>query len=130
MTDAALFASIRAELTTAVVGDIMDALGYSRDTLAILAQGFPCFLYGCYAQDQRPRGRVVDFRCTIQFGDVTVRPADIVFGDLDGVCVVPSEIEETIFRGAQENARAERKVFAAIQDGMKARESWDRFGVM
>lgn len=104
--------------------------GYSRDTRGILAQNFPCFSYGRYSQDQRPRGKVVDFRCTIRFGDVTVRPGDIVFGDLDGVCIVPHEIEADVFAQAFEKARGERRVFEAIKGGMLAQESWDKFGIM
>jgi regulator of RNase E activity RraA len=104
--------------------------GYSRDTKGILAQNFACFSMGRYSQDQRPRGKVVDFRCTIKFGDVTVRPGDIVFGDLDGVCVVPREIEIEVFTQAFEKARGEKRVFEAIKGGMKAQESWDKFGIM
>jgi regulator of RNase E activity RraA len=104
--------------------------GYSRDTKGILAQNFACFSMGRYSQDQRPRGKVVDFRCTIKFGDVTVRPGDIVFGDLDGVCVVPKEIETEVFTQAFEKARGEKRVFEAIKGGMKAQESWDKFGIM
>ena len=104
--------------------------GYSRDTKGILAQNFACFSMGRYSQDQRPRGKVVDFRCTIKFGDVTVRAGDIVFGDLDGVCVVPKEIETEVFTQAFEKARGEKRVFEAIKGGMKAQESWDKFGIM
>jgi regulator of RNase E activity RraA len=104
--------------------------GYSRDTRGILAQNFPCFSMGRYSQDQRPRGKVVDFRCTIKFGEVTVRPGDIVFGDMDGVCVVPQEIEEEVFTQALEKARGEKRVFEAIKGGLKAQESWDKFGIM
>jgi regulator of RNase E activity RraA len=104
--------------------------GYSRDTKGILAQNFACFSMGRYSQDQRPRGKVVDFRCTIKFGDVTVCPGDIVFGDLDGVCVVPKEIESEVFTQAFEKARGEKRVFEAIKGGMKAQESWDKFGIM
>jgi regulator of RNase E activity RraA len=104
--------------------------GYSRDTKGILAQNFPCFSMGRYSQDQRPRGKVVDFRCTIKFGEVTVRPGDIVFGDLDGVCVVPKQIETEVFTQALEKARGEKRVFEAIKGGMKAQESWDKFGIM
>lgn len=110
------------------VGAVLN--GYSRDTKGILAQNFPCFSMGRYSQDQRPRGKVVDFRCTIKFGDVTVRPGDILFGDLDGVCVVPKEIETEVFAKAFEKARGEKRVFEAIKGGMKAQESWDKFGIM
>ena len=58
--------------------------GYTRDANGILAMDFPVFGYGSYAQDQRGRGKVVDFRATLNIGSITIRPGDIVFGDIDG----------------------------------------------
>lgn len=104
--------------------------GYSRDTRGILQLGFPTFSLGRYAQDQRPRGKVIDLRCRIRFGEVTVEPGDLVFGDLDGVCVVPRAIEGEVIEMALAKARGERSVFEAIKGGMGAQEAWDRFGIM
>lgn len=104
--------------------------GYSRDTRGILALNFPTFSYGRYAQDQRPRGKVIDLRCPIEMEGVRVRPGDIVFGDLDGVCIVPREIEEDVFRRSWEKAHGEKEVFEAIKGGMGAQEAWDTFGIM
>ena len=109
-------------------GAVVD--GYSRDTRGILAQNFPTFSHGRYAQDQRPRGKVLDFRCTIRFGEVTVRPGDIVFGDLDGVCVVPRAVEDEVMTQALEKARGEKRVFEAIKQGMKAQQAWDTYGIL
>lgn len=104
--------------------------GYSRDTRGILAQDFPCFSMGRYAQDQRPRGKVVDFRCRIRCGEVSVCPGDIIFGDLDGVCIVPRAIEADVFVQALEKASGEKRVFEAIKKGMGAQAAWDEFGIM
>lgn len=104
--------------------------GYSRDTHGILKLDFPTFSYGRYAQDQRPRGKVVDFRCQIQVGNVTVNDGDIVFGDLDGVCVIPRAIEEEVIIRSLEKATGEKTVQRAIEGGMSARESWDTYGIM
>jgi regulator of RNase E activity RraA len=110
------------------VGAVMD--GYSRDTRGILELNFPVFSYGRYAQDQRPRGKVVDFRCTIQMNGVTIAPGDIVFGDMDGVCVVPRAIEAEVMRRAWAKAHGEKRVFQAIKGGMKAQAAWDTFGIL
>lgn len=104
--------------------------GYSRDTQGILALDFPCFSYGPYAQDQAPRGKVIDFRVTIEMEGVVINDGDIIIGDIDGVCVVPREIEEAVFIGALEKARGERMVLKKIQEGMKAREAFDTYGIM
>jgi len=109
-------------------GAVMD--GYSRDTRGILELNFPVFSYGRYAQDQRPRGKVLDFRCTIQMNGVTIAPGDIVFGDIDGVCVVPRAIEAEVMRRAWAKAHGEKRVFQAIKGGMKAQAAWDTFGIL
>jgi regulator of RNase E activity RraA len=109
-------------------GAVLD--GWSRDTKGILALNFPCFSHGRYAQDQRSRGKVVDFRCRIQIGAVVIRVGDVLFGDLEGVVVIPREIEVDAFRKAHEKARGERRVFQAIQGGMGAQQAWDEFGIL
>jgi regulator of RNase E activity RraA len=108
-------------------GAVID--GWARDTRGVLALGLPCFARGRYAQDQRTRGTVVDFRCRVQIGQAEVRPGDIVFGDLDGVVVVPREIEAEVFSAAAEKARGERRVFDAIKGGMSAQAAWDKYGI-
>ena len=104
--------------------------GYSRDTKGILALDFPCFSYGPYAQDQAPRGKVIDYRVPIEMEGVRINDGDILVGDIDGVCVVPREIEEEVFTRALEKARGERMVLKKIQEGMKARDAFDQFGIM
>lgn len=110
------------------VGAVLN--GYSRDTRGILNIGFPTFSMGRYGLDQRHRGKVVDFRCRIRFGEVMIEPGDLVFGDLDGVCVVPQAIEKEVLARSFEKAQGERQVFKAIQNGLGAQASWDRFGIM
>jgi regulator of RNase E activity RraA len=109
-------------------GAVVD--GYSRDTKEILALDFPTFSYGRYAQDQAPRGKVIDFRVPIEIGNVRVNPGDIVVGDIDGVCIVPQDIEEEVFTKALEKARGEKTVQKAIQKGMSARNAFDEYGIM
>ena len=104
--------------------------GYSRDTRGILQLGFPCFSHGSYAQDQGPRGKVVDYRVPIEMAGTRVGPGDIVFGDLDGVCIVPRDVERDVFRGAFEKARAEKTVRKALEQGMPAREAFEKLGIL
>ena len=109
-------------------GAVVD--GYSRDTNGILSLDFPTFSYGRYSQDQAPRGKVVDFRVPVKMGGVLINPGDIVFGDLDGVCVIPREIEEEVIIKAWEKAHAERVVKTAIEGGLSACEAFARYNVM
>jgi regulator of RNase E activity RraA len=104
--------------------------GYSRDTKGILALGFPTFSYGRYAQDQGYRGKVVDFRVPVEIDGVSIRPGDIVFGDLDGVLVVPKEAEKEAITRALEKIAGENTVRKAIEKGMSTVEAFRKFGVM
>ena len=104
--------------------------GYSRDTNEISRLKFPTYSKGTYAQDQGPRGKVVDFRIPIEWGGVNINPGDIIFGDLDGVLVIPHEIEIEAFTGALEKSRGEKKVLKVLRDGMSTVEAFNKYGIM
>ncbi len=104
--------------------------GMSRDTPGILAMNFPTFSTGRFAQDQRGRGTVVDFRVSVTIGQVEIEPGDIVLGDVDGVIVIPQQAEEEAIRRALEKASTEDRVRVAIEKGMGTVEAFETFGVL
>jgi len=110
-------------------GAVLD--GYSRDTRGIVRLRFPTFSRGRYAQDQRPRGKVVDFRTPITIGNATISPGDLIFGDLDGVLTVPREVESDVLRLALERIESEGRVRQAFErEGMSAVAAVAQYGVM
>lgn len=104
--------------------------GYSRDTAGILNLGFPTFSYGGYAQDQGVRGRVIDYRVPIEIGDRRVSPGDVIFGDRDGVCIIPRAAADEVVALALEKVRGENLVRKALDDGLSAEAAFQRFGIM
>lgn len=104
--------------------------GWSRDTNEILSLGFPTFSFGGYAQDQGPRGKVIDYRVPIEIEGVRIHPGDVVYGDRDGVLVVPKEVVVEAFSGAIEKARGEQLVKKALENGMSTVDAFDKFGIM
>ena len=104
--------------------------GYSRDTKGILELNFPCFSYGPFAQDQAPRGKVIDYRVPIEMDGIRINNGDILVGDLDGVCLIPRHVEQEILIKSLEKARGERVVLKKIQEGMKAKDAFDQYGIM
>jgi regulator of RNase E activity RraA len=104
--------------------------GYTRDTKGVLAMNFPTFSWGRYAQDSAPRHKVVDFRVPLEIGHARIEPGDILFGDMDGVCVIPKAAERDVFNAAIEKARGEKLVKKAIEQGMSAVEAFAKFGIM
>lgn len=119
--------SIRARLLGAA-GAVIN--GYSRDTKGILALDFPTFSKGAYGQDQGARGKIVDFRVPIEVGAVRLEPGDILFGDIDGVLVIPRAAEQEVIALAAEKVRGEKKVTEAIKAGMSTVEAYATFGIM
>ena len=97
-------------------GAVLD--GYSRDTPEVLQLGLPVFSYGGYAQDQGPRGKVLDWRVPIEMDGVRVNNGDVIFGDRDGLLVVPADKVDEAFEGAFEKAKGENRVLKALQGGM------------
>ena len=104
--------------------------GWHRDTPQVLEQNWPVFSCGCYAQDSSVRTQVVQYRCQIEIGQVTVQDGDIVFGDIDGVVIIPKEIAEEVITKALEKAAGEKQVRKAIENGMSATEAFSTFGIL
>lgn len=101
-----------------------------RDLNAIRTLDIPAFAHGTYAYGLQRRHNVVDFRCSITIGKVRIKPGDLIFGDGDGVCVIPREAEKEIIGKAIEKSRLERKVRAAIEDGESVVAAFKKYSVM
>lgn len=109
-------------------GAVLD--GYVRDSNEILELGLPVASRGCYAQDQGPRGKVLDYNVPLTVGNVRINPRDIIFGDCDGVLCVPYACEKEVVNAALEKVRGESAVRKALQDGMSTVEAFETFGIM
>jgi len=114
--------------TRGAVGAVLD--GFHRDTPKVLEQAWPVFSRGRYAQDSAVRTAVAAYRCAIEIGGVWIEPGDLVFGDLDGVVIVPRTLESEVITRALEKARGEKVVRKAIEDGMTATAAFRRFGIL
>ena len=110
------------------VGAVLN--GWHRDTPQVLEQNWPVFSCGCYAQDSSVRTQVVDFRCPIEIGQVTIQDGDLVFGDVDGVLIIPKDIADEVLEKALIKAAGEKKVRKAIEEGMTATKAFEVFGIL
>lgn len=120
--------STRAQVLGAA-GAVLD--GFHRDTREILTLGFPVFSTGSYAQDQRLRGRVIDFRCPIRFRNgCAVSDGDLIVGDVDGVVVIPAEREAAILEAAFAKVRGENNVRDMILAGEPTASIFRETGIM
>ena len=114
--------------TRGAAGAVLD--GWHRDTPQVLAQNWPVFSAGCYAQDSSVRTQVTQFRCSIEIGGVNILPGDIIFGDVDGVLIIPQGVVEETVSLALEKASGEKLVRKAIEGDMSATEAFAKFGIL
>jgi 4-hydroxy-4-methyl-2-oxoglutarate aldolase len=110
------------------LGAVID--GYHRDTPRVLEQNWPVFSRGRYAQDAGVRSKVVNYRCPVDIGGVHIEPGDLIFGDMDGVLVVPRAIEEEAVGRALEKARGEKVVRKEIEAGSSSTEAFRKHGIL
>lgn len=104
--------------------------GPHRDTPRVLEQDWPVFSTGRFAQDSRVRTYVQAYRVPIEVGGVWIEPGDLLFGDLDGVVVVPKEHEREVIDRALEKASAENLVRKEIENGMSSTDAFRKYGVL
>lgn len=104
--------------------------GFYRDTRGVVEQQLPVFSRGRFAQDSSVRTQVVDYNCRIEIGTVVVNPGDLVFGDVDGVVIIPGNIVPQVIEGALQKARGEKRVRNEIEAGMSSTEAFSRFGIL
>jgi len=114
--------------TRGAVGAVVN--GFHRDTPKMLEQNWPVFSRGRFAQDSSVRTQVTDFRCAIEIGGVWVEPGDLVFGDLDGVVVVPKKVQGEVIEKSLEKARKENVVRKAIEAGMSSTAALKKYKVL
>lgn len=114
--------------TRKAVGAVVN--GWHRDTPQVLEQNWPVFSNGCYAQDSSVRTQVVDYRCDIEIGQVTIHDGDLVFGDVDGVLIIPKDVADEVLEKALEKAAGEKVVRKAIENGMSATAAFAEFGIL
>jgi regulator of RNase E activity RraA len=96
----------------------------------VLEQDWPVFSRGRFAQDSGVRTQVVDYRCPIEIGQVTVRPAELIFGDQDGVVLVPKRVEAEVIERALAKARGEKLVRKEIEAGMSSTAAFKKYGIL
>src|SRR2546425_8335649 len=96
--------------------------GYCRDEAGILELNFPTFCWGSYALDISYRGKVMEYGVPTKVGDVSVSPGDVVFGDRDGVLIVPAGLAGEVFCRALGKGDGENKGRGAFPPGVSPRE--------
>jgi regulator of RNase E activity RraA len=109
-------------------GAVLD--GLTRDAEKILALDFPVFAAGFSPLDSKGRLDGVCHGRPVRLGDCVVHPGDWVFGDRDGVVVVPAALAERALPLALEKVTGENRVRAELARGRSVREVFAEYGIL
>jgi regulator of RNase E activity RraA len=109
-------------------GAVVD--GYVRDVRKISEMRWPVFATGMSPVDSAGRSMVVEYGTPVECGGVPVREGDIVFGDVDGLVVVPREAEREAIEKALAKVEGENRTRAALEAGMTLTQVYEKYGVL
>lgn len=104
--------------------------GAIRDISKMTQMEFPVFATAKSPYDSQNRQRVVDTDIPVEIDGILFSPGDLVFCDMDGVVVIPRNIEEEVIEKAFEKVSAENVTRDEIKNGMKAIEAYKKYGVL
>lgn len=110
------------------VGAVID--GYTRDSKRILDLGFPLFVLGRCPLDSKGRTDVIAYQVPIEIRGIPVKPGDYIFGDIDGIVVIPAELADEVFEKSLEKVEKENYVREQILAGRSATELYQETGVL
>ncbi len=108
------------------VGAVVD--GGIRDTAYIRRAGFPMYHRHTAPGDAVGRFNIVDFNCPVSIGGVRVNPGDYVFGDEDGIMIIPRAITIEVLEKAETVCARENRIRDAIDGNTSLADLYTKFG--
>ena len=109
-------------------GAVID--GITRDTKSIREMRFPLFIKGIAPCDTKGRIEIINFNLPIKCGGIWVNPGDVVFGDDDGVVVIPKDIAVEIVELAEIKFEKEKKFMEGLHKGRSIVDMYNKYRVL
>ncbi|MCH7339010.1 RraA family protein [Acinetobacter higginsii] len=114
--------AIRAGAVGAVIG------GITRDSADVKRLSLPVFAKGYSCQDVRKRATVESMNQPIHIEGVDIAAGDLIFGDKEGVVVIPKQYEHQVLNIALQHASNEKKLLVDIAQGINVNELTLKYG--
>ncbi|MFA6568943.1 MAG: RraA family protein [Victivallales bacterium] len=102
--------------------------GGIRDTKQILEQKFPVFYKYRTSNGSLGRCLITHYQVPVKIGKVTVRPGDVIFGDIDGVLCIPREIACDVLVRAEQIEDNENEIFKWVRSGETIQQITEKGG--
>jgi 4-hydroxy-4-methyl-2-oxoglutarate aldolase len=107
-------------------GAVVD--GGIRDTNMVLSQNFPVFCKYRSSNGMLGRFRMIAYQTPIVLGSVNIYPGDVMFGDIDGVLVVPRSQAYDILLRAEAILQDEVGIRSMVDSGMSPKKVVEKGG--
>jgi regulator of RNase E activity RraA len=117
-----------AALARGAAGCVTD--GLVRDIRFIRKMGFPVFARGAGPLDSKGRGAMIRMDVPVECGGAAVRPGDWIFGDVDGVVIIPADLCKKVLDIALAKVVAEDTVREELAAGESLVTVFARHGVL
>jgi regulator of RNase E activity RraA len=107
-------------------GAVID--GGVRDLDFINAMGYPVFAAFKSPASSIGRWNIREYEVPIKIGNTIIHPGDFVFGDVDGVVIVPKAIVQDILASAEDVYRREGAMRDELSRGVPIKDAYAKYG--
>lgn len=107
-------------------GAVID--GGVRDLDFVNAMEYPVFARFACSASSIGRWDIREYQIPIKIGRTVIHPNDFVFGDIDGVVIVPKEIVTDVLVAAEDIFRREGAMREELRRGVSVKEAYDKYG--
>jgi regulator of RNase E activity RraA/CMP-N-acetylneuraminic acid synthetase len=104
--------AIRSGAIGAIIG------GNTRDSVEVKKLQFPVFAEGYNCQDIKNKGTMAHYNKQIQINGVEIFPNDLIFGDNEGIVVIPKNKEKLVLKMAKEVLKKENSIVNEVAEGI------------
>ena len=104
--------------------------GSVRDVKKIRDMNFPVFAGNIGPLDSKHRGKLMWYDIPGKIHGVNVSSGDFVFGDVDGVVIVPQEIVADVVKKALKKVEEENRVRGMLEQGISLSKAFEEHGIL
>ncbi|MEG1525092.1 MAG: RraA family protein [Clostridia bacterium] len=110
------------------VGVLIDAK--ARDLRALKTMKFPLFYRGALPTTSKGRCEINECGIPVTIDGVMIHPGDYIFGDIDGVCIIPKDIADEVITRSVVTIEKENTVRASLCKGVSLEEVYRKVGAI
>jgi regulator of RNase E activity RraA len=107
-------------------GAVVD--GGVRDVDFVNAMNYPVFAKFKSSASSVGRWDIVDCQVSIKIGNTVIHPGDFVFGDTDGVVIVPKALTMDVLAAAEDVFDRERGMREELRRGVSVTDAYAKYG--